>query len=190
MPWNWSSALTGGLAGSLLTIFTRWIGQLWLRPRIKLRFAESESGCAINTHFEGTEPQRYYIRIKVLNSGRSTAIGVSASITQLTLEAPGIGKTTVEEEVFHLRYSHRQRFAHLSLAPRAHQYLEVAHIKRSDSSLNFEFYPDLPRLRQRGFGSRGTYGAQIFATAENAKAAKRFIKWSWDGTFPGITISR
>lgn len=193
MPWDWGSALTGGLAGSGLTIFTRWVSGLWLRPRLQIIFAEDpDNGCRIETNVDKTTNQlmRCYVRIKIKNCGRSTDHGVTACVTELTFEAPGASTRNIRAEVFDVKLSHRSDVIPFTLAPHAHRYLDVAHSQRADPpSFWYDLYPHLERLRREGFGiSRGNFGAQVFVTADNAKATQRRITWEWDETFPGIVI--
>jgi hypothetical protein len=190
MSWNWGSALTGGLAGSVLTLFIRWISHLWCRPKLKIIFTEAVDGCATNIFYEENEPTQRWLRIQIKNTGRSTAFSVSGSITQLTLEVQGGGKTTVKDEVFDVRLAHHD-FEPFPLAPGAHRFLDVAHTeKRNPSCMFYEFRPgNLARHRLRGLGSDpGNYGATIFVTADNAKPVRSVIRWSWNRTFLGLSI--
>lgn len=197
MPWDWGSALTGGLAGSALTIFTRWVSVLWLRPRLQIIFAEDlDEGCRIETNVNHTTNQlmRCYVRIKIKNCGRSTAHGVAACVTELTFAAPGASTRKISAEVFDVKLSHRPDVVPVpfTLAPHAHRYLDVAHSQRAEPpSFWYDLYPHLERVRREGFGiSRGRFGAHVFVTADNAKATQRDITWEWDETFPGIVIHK
>jgi hypothetical protein len=188
MCWNWSAALTGGLAGAVLAIISRLLEWILFRPRLTIIFTEEVEACATNIFYEGNEPTQRWLRIKIKNAGRSTAFSVAVSITQLTLtsEVQGGGTTTtkVEDEVFAVRLAHHD-FEPFPLAPHAHQFLDVAHTEKGrPSRMFYEFRPNnLERHRRRGLGSDpGTYGAKIFATADNAKFVRSVIRWSWDGT--------
>jgi hypothetical protein len=178
------------LAGGALTITIQWIRQRWLRPRIEILFRNAEPGCCVDTNVVGgTEPVHRYVRLKVINVGRSTALGVTVCVTKLTFTAPGAGSRLFAEEVLDLKLSMHEGTAPFPLAPGAHRYIDLAHTNRNDRSHWYDFHIHPARLREQGFGTNpGTYGAEIFLVAENAKAVPQFVTWSWDGGFPGLTI--
>lgn len=183
-----ASALTGGVAGSALTITSQWINRRWLRPRLEVLFRNEEPGCRIDTNVRGgTDPVLRFVRLKVKNSGRSTARGVSACVTKLTFTAPGTGSRTFEEDVFDLQLAY-QRPSPFVLAPGAHRYVDLAHVSKSDLSYSYDFSVNPVRLQGFGTGA-GSFGAEIFVSAENAEAEQRFVTWSWDGNFPGLDIT-
>jgi hypothetical protein len=76
------------------------------------------------------------------------------------------------------------------LAPGAHRFVDLAHTQLDGRSHQYDFHWHPARLRLHGFGTRaGTYGAEVFAVAENAKVLRRYVTWSWDGDFPGLKIN-
>ena len=185
-----ASALTGGLAGATLTLVVNWIKGRWLRPQILVLFHNDEPGCRVDTNaLGGTDPILRFVRLKVKNSGRSTALGVSVCVTKLTFTAPGAGSRTFEEDVIDLSLAYA-RPSPFVLAPGAHRYIDVAQVSKSDLSFSYVFPVYPVRLREQGFGTdTGTYGAEVFVSAENAEAEERFVTWTWDGKFPGLNIT-
>lgn len=185
-PW-----LAGGLAGSALTLISQWIIRCWQRPRLKILFRDDEDGCRINTNVVGeTEPTQSYVRLKVQNYGRSTALGVSVCATELSFKAPGAGRHTFKEEVLDLMLASQIKpVLYFRLAPGAHRYVDVAYTIRKDCSHRYVFSVEPARLREQGFGTKcGIYGAKLFVSAENSKAIEKHVTWSWDGKFPGLKI--
>jgi hypothetical protein len=99
-----ASALTGGLAGAAFTFLVQCGTRWWLRPRLHIVFNGREPGCLVETNVVGhTGPILSYVRIKIKNSGRSTAIGVIAFVTELIFDAPGTGSRRFEEDVIDLQ---------------------------------------------------------------------------------------
>jgi hypothetical protein len=189
--WIFTSALlTGGLAGATLTVISQWIRGRLLRPQLEMLFRNEEPGRRVDTNTtEEAEPVARFVRLKVKNSGRSTAFGVSVCVTKLTFEAPGAGSRIFAEDVLDLRLAYHAGANPFLLAPGAHRYIDLAHRSRRDLSHWYDLHPHPTRLRQQGFGIHaGTYGAEIFVAAENAQAVERFVRWSWDGAFPGLNI--
>ena len=184
-----ASALTGGLAGAAFTLTAQWITRFWRKPRIQILFDAKEPGCLIDTNVVGqTGSILRFVRLKVKNSGRSTALGVTVCTTELTFDAPGTGSRIFSEDVIDLQLAY-ERPSPFALAPGAHRFVDVAYVQREPLTFFYVFRPEPSRLRERGFGNdAGTFGAKIFVSAENANAAERFVRWSWDGKFPGLEI--
>ena len=94
------SALTGGLAGSLVNLTTNW----WREPSLKILFQENEKGCLITTNFVGGhELVQRYVRLKVRNTGLSTAKDVSVCVVKLRFEEPGETPVDFDDEVLDLK---------------------------------------------------------------------------------------
>ena len=193
------SALLGMIVGILIDLFKRHredVKAARERPRIQVLFDNAEPGCCIETSvFGGSGGTRRYVRLKVNNSGRSTARGVSACVTKLTFPSPGgESRSTFDEDVLDLMLANG-RPSPFTLAPGAHRYIDLALVNKPDSpyfgpliSLIFEVTP--LRLQDRGFRSiPGEFGAEVFVSAENAEAERRILTWSWDGAFPGLEIT-
>jgi len=181
-----ASWFTGGLAGSILTLTTQCITRIWQRPTLEIAFDDKDSGCCILTV---TNPRRHHVRIKIINSGQSTARNVSVCVTKLTLKGSTAGAREFSEEVFDLKLVNHDKVSLFVLAPKGHRYLDLAHISEGDPThFDFDLQPELGRLRERdGFGAnKGDYGVEVFASADNAKAIRRAISWSWDGQFSGL----
>jgi hypothetical protein len=188
----WTAWVTGGLAGSALTLISQWVSRLWVRPRLVVLFKDEEPGCRINTNFiGGTEFVEHYLRLKIKNSGRSTAVGVSVCVTRLTFAAHGVGNQEFAEDVLDLKLTLQLKpILSFLIAPGAHRYVDVAHTNRDKPSHNYDFHVHPARLLMpSALGSHpGTYGAEIFVVAENARPVQRYVTWSWDGGFPGLRI--
>lgn len=170
-----SAWVTGGLAGATLTIIYQWLRQSWLKPRLEILFANKEPGCRVDTNIVGgTQNVARYLRLKVKNSGRSTAHDVSVCVTKLTFTAPGAGSHTFRDDVLDLKLTLTPDTLRFRLAPCAHRYIDLAHTDRSGQGANFiyDFAGLIParleRLRQQGvFGTQaGEFGAEIFVSAE------------------------
>ena|ERR1700730_6745033 len=191
MPWDFGSALTGGLAGSALTIFSQWVSRVWLRPRLKILFRDGEKGCCVQTRAAGGPNATRYLRLKVRNLGRSTARGVSVQVTKLTFSDPNTGSRIFDEDVMDLRLSlQRGDVLSFPIAPHGYRFVDLVYVNETELIHHYDFDVAPERLPEQGFGTdSGTYGAEIFAVAENAKAVRNYVTWSWDKTFSGLKIT-
>lgn len=182
--------LTGGLAGAAFTFFVQWVSRLWQRPRLKILFRNGESGCCVQTRAAGGPNATRYLRLKVRNLGRSTARGVSVHVTKLTFSDPNSGNRIFDEDVMDLRLSLQQGdVLSFSIAPHAYRFVDLVYVNETELIHHYDFQVPPERLPEQGFGTdAGTYGAEIFAVAENAKADRLCVTWSWDKTFSGLKI--
>jgi hypothetical protein len=182
--------LTGGLAGALFTNICKSVQEHRQRPRLNVVFNDEDNGCKIKTV---TTPAEYYwVRVKIINEGRSTARGVSVCVTTLTLDGHSTGRRQFLEEVFDLKVANYKDVFPFILAPNGgYRYLDVCHIKDGDAFFRYDLQAELERLRAREFGmKRGTYEADIFVSADNTEAVKKTIIWEWDGSFHGLNKFR
>ena len=158
----WPGWFGGGLAGSALTLISQWFGRLWRRPRLEVLFKNEESGCCVDTNvIGGTEPVARYVRLRLRTPEDPRRLASRGAETQ-----------AFAEEVLDLMLS-SQADATLAflLAPGAHRFVDLARTQRDGRSHQYDFHWHPARLRLHGFGTRaGTYGAEVFAVAENAKA--------------------
>jgi len=185
--------LTGGLAGAALTLIVQALIRWWTRPQIEIVFANKEPGCLVDTNIPGGTKDVYrYIRIKVKNTGNSTAFGVFLCTTKLSFISTGTGSRAFRDEVFDLGVVGKQ--APFLLAPGAHRYVDLGHtfLNEANGTTSFDYaFKDWrpARLERLGIGTQsGTYKMEIFVSAENAKSVQGIAEWSWDGGFPGLDI--
>lgn len=90
-------ALTGGLAGALITLGAQSFFRYWNRPILGILFQKNEDGCDVSTQgwivdYQGnpiTDTQgnrrnvrQHYLRLKVTNRGKTFAKNVSVCVTQ------------------------------------------------------------------------------------------------------------
>src|SRR5208282_3509528 len=176
------------LAGALLTLLVQGISRWWSRPILKIAFEQEEPGCFVNTNLDvGAEIAQGYLRLKVRNTGRSTAKDVSLCVVSLSFPAVVRGAYRFGEEVLDLKVAMTTDTVAFRLAAGAHQYIDLAHTDRRLGTvvLATDFVRTPVRLTALGFAP-GTYRAEVFASAENAASVHGTASWSWDGQFPGL----
>ena len=178
------SALTGGLAGSALTLLIQSLHRWWRRPILRIVCSSETPGCLVRTPAltpTGGNAEQNYLRLRIENSGRSFAKNTSVCVTSLTFSTSGSGHTTFEAEVFDLRSSLSGDIAVFNLASGGHRFVDLFHVVQvagQPVGFAFDFALSPIRLAQLGFGP-GRYSAQAFVSAENAASTSRVIGWSW-----------
>jgi hypothetical protein len=97
------SLIGGGLAGAILNHFI----QIYRRPRLDLSFDSQVPGCEVETGAveSPSSLKTRYLRVKIHNSGRSSAEKVAVSITRISFSPraqPG-ARQNFGEEVLDLK---------------------------------------------------------------------------------------
>jgi hypothetical protein len=174
----------------LVTLVSQGLIKWWRRPILEIRFDEKEPGCLINTNVVGgTQPVQCYVRLKIRNSGRTTAKDVSLCVVKLKFEASGRGTSSFEEEVLDLKLAMTTKEAVFRLANGAHRYIDLSHTQSVATGVAFglDFVISPVRLGILGWGA-GTYRAEVVASADNAASVHRTVSWAWDGQFLGLRV--
>ena len=190
---QWIAALSGGLAGAVLTqIVSAWLA--WCRePQLKIIFSPEERGCIVDTNatYYGEPSWMNFLRIHIANTGKSTAHSVCVSSVEISYTAATLESRTnlIQEEVLDLRLaiSHRATF---DLPRGLHRFVDIFYVSEplgSGISLGWGFIQTPKRIEAYRFGA-GDYSMKVIATAENAPAITKRINWKWDGTLAGLTI--
>jgi hypothetical protein len=197
------SALTGGLAGSTLTLLIQSYLRWRSRPILEIVFQSGEPGCDVKTHgfrvdndgdfilHEGQriEVQQRYLRLKLKNSGRTFAENCSVCITEIEFGAPGQGRRVFEEEILDLGLALSGSTV-FNLAAGGHRFLDLA--RTHDDPLQGHSFgvnaAKVPvRLGPELYGA-GRYRMKVFVAANNASSVSREIEWSYDGPAGGLRI--
>lgn len=188
----WLTALTGGLAGALITLGLQALGRYWNRPILKIVFQNDEPGCAVTTPGVYKDPQgnlhtvqQKYLRLKITNQGNTFAKNTSVCVTEINY-----GAVAFAEEVFDLKLAQTGNQAIFNLAPKGHRFVDLVHATQESGgpvTLGFDFVTGAIRLALLPFGS-GQYEMKVFATAENAKSVSGGFNWSWDDTLNSLRI--
>lgn len=181
------SALTGGLTGACVNIFYNWLH----KPKLIVRFQQGVRGCVVKTNFlGGEEDTQHYLRLKISNSGRSTAMKVSACVVSIIFKASDEGSWKFDEEVLDLKVAMTRCKIEFRLAVGAHQYVDVSHVTHTepvDPMLDFDFVTTPARLLKKHRGA-GSYRAKVFVSGDNCESESKEISWTWDGRFEGLNI--
>ncbi len=191
MPSDALTALSGGLAGAVLTLIGQWAKNVWAKPKLEIVFSESEPGCRVDTNVMGDiEDVQCYLRLKILNRGRTTAQNVSASVVSLTF-LPSLSSTSATsrfgdwivfgDEVMDLKQALNGQLEFRLVGKRAYRYVDLAHtLKIAEDHWGYiiDVVPVPARLLRLGFGP-GSYSAEIAVSADNADTVRRTVNWTF-----------
>ena len=180
--------ITGLIGGAVGTILNQW----WKRrqrARLQLVFDRTVDGCEAETRTsESTDVSQRYLRLKILNTGRSPAENVIVSITQIFFRPEGQGSSrTFKEEVLDLKVSLTDDYP-VRVPAGGHRFLDICFASNEAGAVRFGFAFRGNRLPFQTFGfGRGAYTARVFASADDADSSHAEIKWKWDGTLKGLS---
>lgn len=104
----WATALTGGLAGAVVNQSWQFLQNWWRKPELSIEFDETIEGCVVeNVPFQNaaakTSGKKKFLRIRVFNKGRSTALDVQVIIAKISRK--GSPKWDFEGEVLDALWS-------------------------------------------------------------------------------------
>jgi hypothetical protein len=179
------TALVGAAVG---TILAQWWKQRQ-RARLQLVFDRTVDGCEVETRAgESEDVSQRYLRLKVLNTGRSPAENVIVSITQIFFRPEGQGSSrNFREEVLDLKVSVTDDYP-VRVPAGGHRFMDICFTSNDAGAARYGFAFRGNRVRFETFGfGRGAYTARVFASADGADPSHAEIKWKWDGTFKGLS---
>jgi len=184
---GWLVLLSGLVAAFISVLYPRFLN--WLaRPRLVLEFPGAEPGCEMPSPVRGTTtPVENHLRIRIRNVGRRTAHNVSICGTLLRYSISEEPDVEFGEEVLDLKLAMTDDVMAFRLAPGAHRYVDLCHIRRrgSDLKLHWDFVQKPMARSGRNFGP-GRYRLHIFASSDNSESMAGDVIFSWDGTFEGL----
>jgi hypothetical protein len=175
-----------GLAGACFSQFAQWLFHSYNRPRLHVAFGPNEDGCVVDTKTTSTPPMpQHYLRLKVLNTGRSVAQDVEVSVTTIRFAASGQLPNGFRHEVLDLPLALDGRRL-FRIAREGHRFVDLAFttIVNGNPAYGFAFLTP-NTLVNFGFGV-GQYSADILISADACKSRRAVVDWSWDGTFAGL----
>jgi hypothetical protein len=189
------TALSGGLAGAVLTQVVVWLGEYLRRPVLEINASAAIPGCVAATPAIREQDGKKNVglqqslRVQVSNAGRTTAQSVNVCATEISFSPAGGGKTVhFGEEVVDLvlALAGRTEFA---LGPKSFRFVDLFYAEQFDDEISPRFALAITPLRFALLGLRdGTYSMLIMATASDVSAVRYRVDWTWDGKVPGIKI--
>lgn len=182
---GWTQILSGGVAGSILTLFGQQIVAWWTAPRLAIDFHETYPGCRVRTpaNVGGPQIEQHYIRVKIRNHGWSTAKNVSVAVTGV-----GLKSGDFDEEVLDLQTSISAKPV-FDIGRQGYRFVDLFHLVSRSGGIEAKFdFVNTPVRFQRITAEPHEFTARIFVSADNAASFCREVVWQWDGSFEGLKI--
>jgi endonuclease YncB( thermonuclease family) len=189
------AALLGGLAGALFTLGLQAFWNWWHRPILTLNFDDAVPGCRVETPAiarDRTTVQQVHLRLRIRNRGRTFARNVSVNITEIGFDSATTGEQAFDEEVLEPRMALTADRAIFNLASEGHRFVDIAHAVQASfgpAALALDLGITPVRLQLLGFQA-GDYRMRVFVAAENADSIPQEVRFAWNGTLQGLTITR
>ena len=181
-----ASVFGGGLAGAVLTQIVQSALTLYWRPRLHLVFDRNVPGCEVETPLlYGNEPTQRYLRLKVLNTGRSPAEKVQVSIIQISLTPLDGAALQYRHEVLDLSPALTDQ--PFRIPREGHRFVDLFWTQINDDAPTFGFGLIRTPATLITFGlGPGSFSAEVFVSANGARSRRAIVNWTWDGTFHGL----
>lgn len=191
-------ALSSGVMGALIALAGQSLKNWWNQPVLSIRFDRDEHGCEVETKgavtftnivgqtvtpYSVASSENRFLRIKLLNRGRTSAQNVTVSITRLSFRAPGTGEKDFSEEIFDLKLAGTEQTA-FNLARSGHRFVDLLHTsvftpvngqvmveldkpqEGCQARRYFDVQPSGWRLEDLGM-TKGDYRVALLVTADN-----------------------
>jgi hypothetical protein len=180
---QWIGAIATALA-VIVAIFTTLYFELIKprrdRPKLKIHYDNSDPQCRRLSQSENGVPSSYYIRLKVMNTGKSPAQACTGRLVEIV---SGNGRLRTDWDVSDLAWSAQPTPKSISLNSMGdHFFLDIGWILNNGEQL-FRLRTDrVPRATTLDFGP-GEYYFHVVIYAENAEPAGQWFRVNWNGEF-------
>lgn len=205
MEQSFLTALSGGLAGAVITLITQSFLRHWNRPILEIRF--NDEGCNVRTQGVMMDSERKavrdaqgkprvieqrYLRLKVINKGKTFAKSVSACVTRINYrDQRAGGQATFEAEVCDLKLALTVDRVVFDLAAGGHRFVDLVHAQQEvgeQSQIGFDFVKVPFNLLSQRY-DKGKYQMKVFVAAENAQSVPGDFDWSWNGVLDDLAFT-
>ena len=153
----WTGTLTGGLAGSVLAQLGQIIGWFITRPKLSIRFDEATVGCRVE------KDQHIYFRVKVHNTGLSTATDV-----QLLLSID-------DSEIYNMIWSGLSSDT-ASIPSMTYRFCDIYRLSLAEGELRIETRSEAKKPELTPEREITSY---VYATSRNSATARRRIRLAY-----------
>jgi hypothetical protein len=193
-----ATAIGGALGGGIVSVVAQEIVRWWRRPKLTILF-ENKSGHFAQTpidwpnNFQNpaagtTSYQATYVRVKVLNSGRTTARDCRVYLTRVVRDHPDGSKEIIEDQdSAPLNWSMTlSGYQPIDVPVGINQFVDICHtLSRDNPSKLFPtgFFPH--RLRT-AWAKPGKFEIALLVTANNVEPVKKIISFEWTGPWDSI----
>ena len=158
----------GTLALALATVWVQIIKPWWNRPKFSVEFENRVPYCRV-ARIRGTKSYGYYVRIKVINSGRSVARRCIGKVTQIMDNA---GKELLDHDPVALPWVgtdiNEVPFRPIDLNNKEYEYLNIVYKTDKNPQLAMIWKDQIPRGTSSEL-SKGEYILQVTIYGNNVK---------------------
>ena len=184
----WIPALTGGLMGAFLNQIFQMFSEWFQRPVLKAEFSSLIEGCEVDNVklVDGTKGK--YLRIKVSNNGRTTALDVQVIIAKVSSE--GQNGWASSGEILDALWSHWPEGSgpRLDIPSKTPRFADLCAIPKLEGNVELRICTKLLPAQLQDRELKGTLVFQVYVAARNAKTICKIFKIRFDGTATSLKI--
>ena len=138
-------------------------------------------------HFKYLPVMAYYLRVKVVNTGRRTAEKCRGYLANVELWCNGSFQETIYADFMSLVWSHNPGCESMELLPQVPHWLDVLSTSNAGKSFILETNPQAPKYSNCVWGL-GVYRLTIKVYAEEAEPSQAFVLIKWDAQWDRLDV--
>ncbi len=162
----WAGALTGGLAGTVFAQLIQIMGWFASRQKLSICFNESITGCRVE------KDQHVYFRVKVQNTGLSTATDVQVLYT------------IDESEIYNMNWAGLSSDT-ASIPSKTYRFCDIYCLSLADRELRIETRSD---AKKPEFTQKKEIISYVYATSKYSTTAKKRLRLTYSASNSGKTF--
>jgi hypothetical protein len=186
------TAFAGALGGGLVVVLSQLFFDWWRRPILKFDLSAKEAMC-VDTPYRIHDKitQARYLRVRVNNSGKSTAIACRIFVKKIVKTHPnGSSVVIINDDWIELSWSYGiiEEGTHrtINIANGGSRLGDVAFIVEGHEVVNFAS-ASFPNRIENYFNTPGSYAVDVVVESDNARPAQTTycfkVEKSWDSMF-------
>jgi hypothetical protein len=174
-----------GVGIAFITLaWVEWIKPWWYAPKLKIEFENGVPYCKSSpTDFYGDSRPAYWVRLRIRNAGRSSAMNCIGKMLEVRDEQ-GTCLERYDPETLAWRGLNR---GPIDLAPHDFEYLDVWLTAKDISDMLVRVYDYTDRGGQFRFGP-GKYTIKVTILADNSKPSSQVFEVAWNGIYNQIRM--
>jgi hypothetical protein len=201
MAYTGYDLVAAAVSGGIVAVFLQEVVHWWRKPSLSIEY-ENKSAYQPKTPIRwpndflnnpGAETSEYeatFIRVKVINTGRSTAKNCRAFITAVRRQnTDGSSDMIVEQDAIALSWSMSPHlWSPIEIPVGINQFADICHTLSRDNPSKLFLTGNFPSRLRKAWEKAGQFEVDITVTADGIKPVSRTIRFEWGGPWDSLKL--